>query len=148
MPDILKDYDKQKIVDLCEELQLNIDISTSKRELVNVLIYAIRKLDLNTLEKEEYKEHKKFLYLYSDSDKAYDKAQKKIVESGRRFPPCFGFADENDPSCKKCTEYDECLEIRIKTLPECFGILYDEKADECKICVEWSQCKKILERVL
>lgn len=57
-------------------------------------------------------------------------------------PPCYGFADDQDPSCKRCMLYIYCAELRLSRLPPCFGLLYSEGNPECLSCMERLFCRE------
>lgn len=58
-------------------------------------------------------------------------------------PPCYGFADDQDPSCKRCMLYIYCAELRLARLPACFGgLLYSEGDPECLSCMERLFCRE------
>lgn len=63
-------------------------------------------------------------------------ATKGILEK----PACFEYADDADPSCRKCPLYVYCGEARIAALPPCYGVMYDGSEVECMECLEARYC--------
>ena len=58
-----------------------------------------------------------------------------------QVPDCFGFADDKDPACKKCTIFKRCMSERVDSRPECYTQLFDDTSEECKACLEYAACK-------
>jgi hypothetical protein len=56
-------------------------------------------------------------------------------------PDCYGFADDRDPACKKCTIFEGCMRERVDVRPECFAQLFDDTSEECSACLEYAACK-------
>lgn len=55
-------------------------------------------------------------------------------------PPCYTFADDYDPACRKCSVYAHCAVARIQSRPSCFGN-YEATDPECESCLEKLNCK-------
>lgn len=60
-------------------------------------------------------------------------------------PPCFSFADERDPACRRCKVLEYCKAERIKSRPKCFGLLYKATDEHCIKCLEAINCKAVVE---
>jgi hypothetical protein len=56
-------------------------------------------------------------------------------------PDCYGYQDDGDPACKRCTLNEYCVEERLENLPPCYALLFDMVAEECKKCFEAPLCK-------
>ena len=89
-----------------------------------------------------------FLYVagFTDEDgnllpEAKEGVQDDVADEQTQVPDCFGFADERDPACKKCTIFKECMRERVDVRPECFAQLFDDTSEECKACLEYGACK-------
>ena len=58
-------------------------------------------------------------------------------------PPCIGFADAADPSCKRCEIFQDCLEYLQERRPPCYGA-YDPKQAGCIAhCIMASTCAEV-----
>lgn len=59
-----------------------------------------------------------------------------------RKPDCYGFADDKDPSCKRCVLYLYCAAHRIANLKPCYAILWENGHPECTKCLDATFCKE------
>jgi len=75
-----------------------------------------------------------------DEDEEVEVVEEDLPE---KLPPCFTFADERDPACKRCKVKIPCLEQRIINRPPCFGRYYNKHAEECEGCMEAVNCKPL-----
>lgn len=70
----------------------------------------------------------------------------KKKEAPELRPGCWGTGDPEDPSCKKCSKREECIEVRIdnRANMSCFGKRFDTDSEDCKICLEWDACREAM----
>ena len=59
------------------------------------------------------------------------------------LPECFSWADERDPSCKRCKVFEACLVKRIAKRPGCYGKLFMASNEDCMACLEASTCRTV-----
>ncbi|MHA2086127.1 MAG: hypothetical protein ACXABD_20470 [Candidatus Thorarchaeota archaeon] len=105
-----------------------------KADLLDDFLYMDHWIDDDgniTVEQEVYPETvEEFLKLYEE------KSGKKLSK-----PDCYGYADDEDPACKRCLLYIYCAEERIAALPPCYGVMYNSNDEECRACMEAYYCK-------
>ena len=58
-----------------------------------------------------------------------------------RKPPCYGFAEERDPACKRCRVFEYCQKVRMASRPACYGKLFSATDENCNDCLEAASCK-------
>lgn len=56
-------------------------------------------------------------------------------------PPCWGFADGEDPACRQCDLFQKCLKATAGKRPPCYGT--HSEAWECAVCILASTCKEV-----
>ena len=168
--DLMEQYSKDEVIDLCGELDLTVADSTRFPDVVKLLL---AELDENGVpENADCSElMSDFIYVaeYVDEDgelvdieeEAEEEKVVEVEEDNRipkivpdnpsieldidRLPECFGFHDARDPACRKCKIKVSCQDERTKTRPDCFGTLYDKNNIQCKQCIERTFCKEVLD---
>ena len=58
-------------------------------------------------------------------------------------PPCWGFADAEDPACRRCDLRESCIVTSSKKRPPCWGY-HDPKHHACAICILESTCREVV----
>lgn len=167
--DLMEQYSKDEIIDLCGELDLTVADSTRFQDVIKLFI---SELDENGVpENEDCSElMSDFLYVaeYVDEngelvelDDDEEEEVEEVEDESRvpkivpdnpaieldidRLPECFGFHDTRDPACRKCKIKVSCQDERVKTRPDCFGTLYHKNNIQCKQCIERTFCKEVLD---
>jgi len=73
-------------------------------------------------------------------EKEYHKEGATYDEELQLIPACFGYVDDEDPSCRlRCKLRAKCKLEQERTRPPCYGE-YDDGIVECKLCLDRSQC--------
>jgi len=161
---IVKDFTKDEIMSMLIELEIQVDddIDANSRTLTVKLLTDLDANgipeDLQAISDTMYEflvasgfidEEGNELDRKGDQTNQKDNSQKGDdvtipSNSDTILPPCYGMADDlkNDPACKKCIIYDDCLARRINMRPQCYGKYYNKSADECKVCLENFNCQK------
>lgn len=64
------------------------------------------------------------------------------MDGKSKMPSCYGWFDQLDPSCRKCSVREACTQHQVNTRPTCFAELYDATHPECMKCLDNSQCNE------
>ena len=146
--DLCKEYRKQEIMTLAEELELS--KRGSAGTIMEKVIWDLE--DKGVPDESECSELMSDFLLASgfvdedgniiedDEDEEEELDDEPLVIE--KNPECFAFADDRDPACNKCKFKESCMVARINDRPECFGELFDRNSEECQGCLEVTFCKK------
>lgn len=148
--EIVKRFGKKTLLGMCEELGVEVRSSVRAADLVDIIDDD---LDENGVPEEmsEELEDLAFVLGYIDEDGNLiepddtegEKEQEEVIDG--ELPDCYGYADGQDPACKKCKIFDLCMAERIALRPACFGTMYDNNSPECHGCIEAMECKRHME---
>jgi hypothetical protein len=148
---LYKQFNKSEVIKIARELELEVKVSQSAKTVTNMILDNIDELGVPDESSSDLMNE--FLYVaeYIDSDgeiieeEEDDKIEDVVVQviDPDQVPDCYTFADERDPACKRCKLVRECVLARIDNRPECFGQLFDERAEECKACIEAPLCSQV-----
>lgn len=150
--DLVSDFSKKEILAIAEELDLEFSSRVRSSEIVNSILEDMdengipvsdecSELLTEFLIAAEYIDDGGNVVEDGGDEDSKEGSDEKEEEMPAEPPPCFGFADERDPACKRCNAYSVCMEERLATRPECFGRLFSAVAEECKVCIEASPCE-------
>jgi hypothetical protein len=148
--ELVKRFGKRRLLDIAEELE--IDGVEDSLHVYKVIGAIDSDLEENGIPDWEISEEL-FDYLvakgyitddgevidYPDDDAEPEPEEVKLPE---KLPGCWGQAESEDPSCKKCPIRVPCTRMRTESRPVCYGALYDESHPDCKGCMEWKECKE------
>lgn len=159
--DILQEFKKPELLELCTELGIEYQIQAMSRDIIKSILSDI---DTNGIPEDpndpEQCSELLFSFLafikYIDEngnvieevvDEIPNVTQKVEIPVEVTLPPCWGFEDDADPSCKKCKLQDQCRIQRNNTRPECFGKLFSSAEEDCNACLVASYCKVEYNRI-
>jgi len=143
-------FKKSELHEIASELELVISLGTKAVGIVAAICGDIEEngvpeyddasdLMCEFLESAEYTDEDGNLIADGQKEEPEEVISEKET-SIEKMPPCFAFADDRDPACGKCSVFTECMNVRISTRPECFGLLPDERNEDCRACLELSLC--------
>lgn len=151
---LISDFSKKEILAIAEELDLEFGSRARSSEIVGSILEDMDENGIPVSDEcsevltefliaAEYIDDDGNVIEGNGSDESLKEGgnDKKEEETPAEPPPCFGFADERDPACKRCKAYDVCMQERLETRPECFGRLFSKDAKECEICIEANSCE-------
>lgn len=149
---LVSDFSKKEILVIAEELDLEFSSRVRSSEIVDSILEDMdengipvsdecSELLTEFLIAAEYTDDDGNIVEDGGDEDSKEGSDEKEEEMSVEPPPCFGFADERDPACKRCKAYSICMEERLETRPECFGRLFSKDAEECGVCIEASSCE-------
>jgi len=148
MDNLLKQFSKEEILAVAQELGLKVKLS-DRASLVLEMIQG--DIEANGVPETDECSDLLFEFLFNadiiDEDgntvgekEAIEESEETAVEVEVVKPECFSFADRRDPACNRCRLLEECAIVRIRNRPACYGRLFDKGAEECKVCIEAPFC--------
>lgn len=143
--DIATQFTKKELIDLSMGLGLNWSTDNQKLDMISKMIAIGTYLAHSDIDIELSPEVIQFLISAEVIDEN-GTPRKEIDELPEKLPPCFGYADNDDPSCQKCVVFVGCQGTRLSKRPPCFGKEYQVTAPECILCFEAKFCKLYLEK--
>lgn len=127
----VKKFSIQQLVDLAQGLGANkVHEDFEAYSIVDIINKQID--EGNSLESKDYQD---FINIFAD---------RTLEVESFDIPLCYERASDSDPVCGKCFLYQNCAEELFNALPNCFGILYDEKL--CQDCIVKDHCEVDLEQ--
>lgn len=154
MADLLQQFSKPELIDICNELSIQHKGKTSRKLVVAILD------DLDNKGLPDDDEMSDDLWEFCDVAGYFDDELEEEDEEPEEDeeepaevtienePDCFSFADERDPACGRCSLFDLCMTERKtirKTELKCFGIFYNRHDENCQNCLEAGPCRLIVE---
>lgn len=161
---LIKFFDKQELMQLCSLLDIEVDyqnVPTSKQMVVS-LVDNFTELGVPEFDESQTLLNEFLLeagYIDSTGELITTPVNNdgggnsviipveaihtlESVLDGKPKPPCFSFADELDPACRRCSVQEFCMVQRIALRPPCFGKLFSPTDDNCKECTERPACRQ------
>jgi len=158
---LYKLYNKDELLDICEELQLpKFSMKDTSKTLVSMIEADF---DENGIPPDDDCSDLLYNFIrdggWADEEESDEVEEPEVEEEVKpvpeqpveevEMPDCFGWADERDKSCKICKVFDLCMTERIaireQELP-CFGLLYAVNDEQCMNCLEAGPCRLIVEK--
>ena len=153
MGDLYKEFSKDELLAVCNELDIDVNSRTTTRKLVAA---AIEDMESNGVPDDD--DISDVLWQFVDMAGLLDEEVEDTeieeddltktqieIESGS-VPDCFSWADRRDVACKRCAVVEACMSERVAVreseLP-CFGRLYDRNDEQCNSCLEAGPCREI-----
>lgn len=143
--DLLTQFTKKELITLSRELGLNWSSDDQKLDIIDKMVHIGIYLAHSDTDIELSLEAIQFLVTAGVIDED-GIPRKEMEELPEKLPPCFGYADNDDPSCQRCVVFIACHAKRLTQRPPCFGLEYQATAPECVLCFEARFCKLSIEK--
>lgn len=158
--ELLRSYNKEEVLELANELELDITEAMSSKTIVNDILSDLASNglpaddDMTDLMEDflidagilsEDGEELEWILPKEDQPASIPVTvvqQPEATSIDVTRVPCYGFADQRAPECNRCVLFNQCMEIRLvfRAQMACFG-MYDSNDAQCRTCLEAGPCR-------